>query len=79
LGMRTGAFDICWAGDDLGTEPYYLEVSPAYTPNPRPAASYRDRPYYQFKVNYWGRDSYMKASVATVFDIHRKVVATFDL
>jgi hypothetical protein len=79
LGLRTGAFDICWEGDDLATEPRYLEVSSAYTPNPRPAPSYRDRPYYHFKVNSWGRDSYMKAWVATFSDIHQKVVATFDL
>jgi glutathione synthase/RimK-type ligase-like ATP-grasp enzyme len=79
LGLTTGAFDVCWQHDDLTTEPYYLEVSPAYTPNPPPAPSFRDRPYSAFKVNLWGPESYMRASVAIVFDIHRMVVATFDL
>ncbi|HKY14507.1 MAG TPA: hypothetical protein VJM33_06245 [Microthrixaceae bacterium] len=79
LGLRTGAFDVCWAGDDLTTEPYYLEVSPAYTPNPPPAAAFRDRPYYEFKKHLWGKDSYPRASVALVFTIHHKVVAGFGL
>ncbi|WP_264291210.1 hypothetical protein [Aliarcobacter butzleri] len=34
--LDTGAFDIAWNNDDLNTEPYFLEVSPFYQPNPIP-------------------------------------------
>ena len=34
LGVRNGAFDVAWRGDNLETEPLFLEVSPQYQPNP---------------------------------------------
>ena len=78
-GMRTGAFDICWDGDDLTTEPIVLEVSPSYTPNPPAPPSFADRPYYAFKKQLTGRDSYPRRSIETVFDIHRQVLALYAI
>lgn len=79
LGLRTGAFDICWEGDDLDTEPVFLEVSPAYTPNPPPTAAFADRPYYEFKGQLRGPDSFGRAFVRIVFDIQRQVVAEWGI
>lgn len=79
LGMRTGAFDICWQGDDLDTEPIFLEVSPAYTPNPPPSAPFSDQPYYAFKKQLTGPDSFGTAFVRTVFEIQRLVVAEWGI
>ena len=76
--LPTGAFDICWRQDDLTTQPYFLEVSPAYTPNPCPPDSMRDRPYRDFKKKLFGPDSYPRASVDLVFDIHRMVVEQLE-
>jgi hypothetical protein len=73
-GLRTGAFDICWRGDDLDTEPLFLEVSPSYTPNPPPSAGFVDRPYYEFKKQLTGPDSFGTAFVRTVFDIQAQVL-----
>jgi len=77
LGLRNGAFDVCWDGDDVASEPYFLEVSPAYTPNPAPSAAFADRPYADFKSQVRGRDSYTAAFVDLVFELQRKVVAAW--
>jgi len=79
LGLRNGAFDICWDHDDLGTEPYFLEVSPAYTPNPAPSAPFVDRPYSDFKAQIRGDGNYTAAFADLVFDLHRKLVAAWGL
>ena len=79
LGLRTGAFDICWQGDDLDTEPIFLEVSPAYTPNPPPSPPFADQPYYAFKKQLTGPDSFGTAFVRTVFEIQRLVVAEWGI
>jgi hypothetical protein len=78
-GLSTGAFDIAWQGDDLETRPFYLEISPAYTPNPPPPASMNDRPYDEFKKQHFGRESYPRASVEIVFEIHRMLVTEWNL
>jgi len=79
LGLRNGAFDVCWDGDDLDTEPYFLEVSPAYTPNPPPSARFADRPYADFKAQLTGEGNYTSAFADLVFDLHRKLVAAWGL
>jgi glutathione synthase/RimK-type ligase-like ATP-grasp enzyme len=78
-GLRSGAFDVCWQGDDLETEPYFLEISPAYTPNPAPPEAFADRPYAEFKGQITGPDSYPAAFVALVFELQRKVVDAWHL
>lgn len=79
LGLRNGAFDVCWDHDDLDTEPYFLEVSPAYTPNPAPSAPFADRPYADFKAQLRGEGNYTAAFADLVFDLHRKLVAAWGL
>lgn len=32
--ITQGAFDICWENDDVDGEPIFLEISPAFQPNP---------------------------------------------
>lgn len=60
IGITTGAFDICWNNDDLETEPYILEISPFYQPNPIPPQEFKDlkisygdwKKSLNYKVNY---------------------------
>jgi len=60
IGITTGAFDIAWENDDLETEPYILEISPFYQPNPIPPKelkklniSYGEwKKTFNFKINY---------------------------
>ena len=32
--LPQGAFDVCWEDDDINGEPIFLEISPAFQPNP---------------------------------------------
>jgi len=58
--ITTGAFDICWDNDDLETEPYILEISPFYQPNPIPPSELKElnmsygewKKSFNLKVNY---------------------------
>lgn len=79
FGLSTGAFDICWEGDDLDTEPIFLEVSPAYTPNPPLPASWAERPYFEFKLNLTGPDAYGTAFVRNVFRIQALILAEWGI
>jgi len=79
LELRTGAFDICWLGDDLDSEPIFLEVSPAYTPNPPPPAAFLDRPYSEFKHHLFGPDSFGTAFVRVVFRIQALILAEWGV
>ena len=79
LGLRNGAFDVCWDGDDVESEPYFLEVSPAYTPNPAPSPAFADRPYADFKAQLRGPDSFTVGFVDLVFDLQRRLVAAWGL
>ena len=78
-GMRTGAFDICWSGDDLDGEPIFLEVSPSYTPNPPPPPAFADQPYYAFKKQLRGPDSFGRAFVRVVFEIQEMVLEEWGI
>lgn len=79
LGLRSGAFDICWEHDDLDGPPFFLEVSPAYTPNPAPTPQFADRPYMDFKTQLTGPGNYTAAFADLVFDLQRRVVAAWGL
>lgn len=79
LGLRNAAFDVCWAGDDLDTEPYFLEVSPGYTPNPPPPPAYADRPYRDFTQQLTGPDSYARRAADLLEDLHLRVVEAWGL
>lgn len=70
LGLRQGAFDVCWEGDDLDGPPLFLEVSPAFSPNPPPTPEFVGRPYSEFKSRRWGRGSFPAAFVEVVCHQH---------
>ena len=58
---------------------YFLEVSPAYTPNPPPTAEFADRPYAEFKAQITGAGNYTAAFADLVFEQHRLLVAAWGL
>lgn len=76
LGMTTGAFDIAWDGDDMNTEPYILEVSPFYQPNPKPQLIRNYIQYGNWKNSLVFRDNYQRAFVKVVCDLQGRIVRT---
>lgn len=55
-----GAFDVAWDLDDLNSEPYILEVSPSFEPNPPPPSGYlgdyhafKYRSGFRYSMNYF--------------------------
>lgn len=79
LGLATAAFDACWEGDDLATEPIVLEVSPAYQLNPEPPEVFRDRPYRDYAATWWGRDAHPARQAALVARIEDLVLDQVSL
>jgi hypothetical protein len=77
LEIKTGAFDIAWQDDDLNTEPYILEVSPFYQPNPRPLRDYNLMNYGKWKKSIQVRDSYQLGMVNVIAEIQSKFVKKF--
>lgn len=74
LNIRTGAFDIAWEDDNLDTEPYILEVSPFYQPNPAPLND-NDLLYYgNWKKSVRIFNSYQKSIAQIIFDIQDQFV-----
>jgi glutathione synthase/RimK-type ligase-like ATP-grasp enzyme len=57
LNIHTGAFDIVWEGNDYSKEPYFLEVSPSYQPNPLPPKGLK-KSYGQFKKDFQLRNGW---------------------
>jgi glutathione synthase/RimK-type ligase-like ATP-grasp enzyme len=75
LNLKTGAFDITWQNDDLMGTPLYLEVSPAYMPNPR--NFFKDEPYSKFKSDLRLNNSYESEYVKIVYKIKLAQVKEF--
>ena len=74
LELSTGAFDIAWENDDLKTEPYFLEVSSYYMPNPKTTGKFKNLPYNDFKLNIMGKDAYYKRYFQIVSKLKMEVV-----
>jgi hypothetical protein len=74
LNLDTGAFDIAWENDDINTEPYILEVSPFYQPNPIPKFDLDEINYGEWKKSFTfsNKNNYNKAMIDILFDIQRK-------
>ena len=70
-GLTTGAFDICWDNDDLESEPFILEVSPFYQPNPIPPEEFKKLgiSYGEWKKSFNLRINYHKYHVDNFFRI----------
>jgi len=73
LQITTGAFDIAWQNDDLETEPYFLEVSPFYQPNPPADLTNKLFSYGQYKKMLLFSNSWDKLYVENVYSLRLKV------
>lgn len=73
LDMKTGAFDIAWQNDDFESEPYILEVSPFYQPNPKPYKN-MDINYGDWKKTVSLKNSYLFGFIDVMFDIQEELV-----
>lgn len=76
LKIRTGAFDLAWDCDDMSNEPYVLEVSTFYQPNPIPLEQYDLENYGDWKKSVRISNSYQKAVVNVIRTIQEKFVST---
>lgn len=74
LQITTGAFDVAWENDDLDTEPYFLEVSPSYQPNPSIDLTEKEYSYGQFKKKILFNNSWDKLYIDCVFTIKQKLI-----
>lgn len=77
IGLSSGAFDIAWQNDDLDTEPYILEVSPLFQPNPKPNTKINLIEYGKWKKSLSFRDSYQIEFTKILFTIQSKIVSKF--
>ncbi len=73
LQITTGAFDVAWENDDLDTEPYFLEVSPFYQPNPPADLTNKLFSYGQYKKMLLFSNSWDKLYVENVYSLRLKV------
>jgi hypothetical protein len=74
LNIRTGAFDLAWESDDLSKEPYILEVSTFYQPNPRPSNVEDLINYGSWKKSVRINDSYQRNMVDVISSVQRDFV-----
>ncbi|MBA3899828.1 MAG: hypothetical protein H0X62_06395 [Bacteroidetes bacterium] len=72
LNLTTGAFDIAWDNDDLDSEPYFLEVSPNYQPNPPVDLSGKPFNYGQYKKKFLWKDSWDYNYINIIYAIKQK-------
>lgn len=71
-GLTMGAFDVCWQKDDLSTEPYFLEVSPRFSPNPPINLESTGLTYSKWKKKFFGKETYYKLQTKVIFNITTK-------
>ncbi len=72
LNCKMGAFDVAWENDDLDTEPFFLEFSPRFSPNPYINLQEKNFTYGEFKKKLILGESYEKLQVDAVFKINEK-------
>ena len=78
LGLTAAAYDVAWEGDDVGTRPLILEVSPFFQPNPPLPAELGQLPYRDYKKKLVGRQPYFRTRVDACFRIAEMKVAAFQ-
>lgn len=74
LNIRTGAFDIAWEDDNMQSEPYILEVSPFYQPNPVPRNNIDLVNYGKWKKSIRIINSYQESMIDVIFKIQSHFV-----
>ena len=70
----SGAFDIAWQNDDLESQPYILEFSPFFMPNPRPSDKFANRPYSDYKRTLFSKEPYFKSYVDSIYLIKHETL-----
>jgi len=74
LKLNMGAFDIAWENDDLSTEPYFLEVSPRFSPNPVVDLSVKKFEYGEYKRKLLLKKSFGVEQNKIIFNITNKYI-----
>lgn len=77
LKIISGAFDICFQNDDTDTQPFFLEVSSVYQPNPKPTGKNAVIPYYVYKKKILTSNPYFKASIDTTYELRAEEIGCF--
>lgn len=72
LGLSTAAYDIAWQQDDTNSQPYVLEVSPSYQPNPPVSQIPGNRTYGDYKKAFMLQNSWDKKLIDILFDFKLK-------
>jgi len=62
---------VAWDNDNLSNEPYFLEVSPRFSPNP-PLFSDNNTNYGKWKKKLIGKKIYYKEQANLIFSISKK-------
>jgi hypothetical protein len=75
--MKMGAFDVTWDHDDLSTEPYFLEISPRFSPNP-PTKLDGSITYGKWKKRNFGPNVYYKAQADLIFRINELYTNSYN-
>ena len=76
LAMDVAAYDIAWQNDDLDSPPIYLEVSPAFSPNPPTSLDFSKEgfSYGEWKHRLTLKENFGYRWVDTVFQIQEEYV-----
>jgi len=69
LNVTMGAFDVAWDNDDFSTEPYFLEFSPRFSPNPIVYLSNKNYSYGEYKKKLKIFNSFESNQNKIIFDI----------
>ena len=78
LNIQTGAFDLVWENNDYNMEPYFLEVSPSYQPNPEPPGNLKQT-YGQYKARFQARNGWDEKFIKTLQKIKNRLVEEYNI
>ncbi|MEE9438572.1 MAG: ATP-grasp domain-containing protein [Saprospiraceae bacterium] len=76
LKLTAGAYDLVWVGNDYSVEPYVLEVSPSFQPNPKPPSNLT-KSYGKWKSGFNLLRGYPVRFVKVVNSIKYKLVISY--
>lgn len=74
LNLRVAAFDLMWPDDDVRREPFVLEVTPYFQPNPPKPARYRHWTYKKYKETPHAKEGYFSAQYGVFRSIARQIL-----
>ena len=76
LDLDMAAYDIAWDNDNLDDEPYFLEVSPRFSPNPNMDLVNKRYDYGSYKKKLLLKDSYDVKHVDIIYKIAQNYIET---